>query len=195
VIANFGYFTGVIQDIVGVAVIVLGAAAAIFVYARYKPRFVLTIEPRWTDNLRLLTLGLRVENNSPVRSGRPEVRLQVLTPSVPPAGQVLPEYLPFEQEEWNERGYGAAWLDPVAILEPTTDKLYPGEVLAVERPMNCDDLGSETVLHVGLQIRLPQSRFTRWLRRGRGTYSLSQTTTCFVVKPQAKTPENRLASR
>jgi len=178
VTASVGYFTGTVQDIAAVAVIVFSAAAAVLLFARYKPRLVVRVTPRWIDGSDLLVLRLEVENSSSARSSRPEVRLQVLKPTPPAAGASLSEYIPFEEDEWKKRQYPGGWQDPMPVFERTTDRVYPGEVMAVERLMNFVGIDKETVLHIGLEVRLRRNKLLARVRQD--PWRHSQTTTCFV---------------
>jgi hypothetical protein len=167
------------RDVVAILAIALGAWFSVRVFLRFSPLLALRISPRWVDEDKtLLLIGLELRNQSRVRADRPEVFLQVVEHAIPTGGGSISEWVAFD-EETRERD--APVLDPrepVRVFEGT-DRIYPGEVIAIERLHHCPQ--EEVVFHLGLQVRHePRRRFGLW-------GPPPQTTTCIVTRCHAPT--------
>jgi hypothetical protein len=167
--ADAAYWMGFTRDLLAALAIVVGAVVSYWLLSRLSPRFKLKVEPKWEgDNL---FLKIEVENTALVRSTRPAVQLQILRYAADD-GRSLSEWVPFTEDKIIEGEEPLEWREPRPVFAETSERVYPGEVMAVER---LDHFPDDVLLHVGLRVALGRS-ITWWRKH-------SQTTTRFVVKP------------
>jgi hypothetical protein len=165
---DVGYVSGIVASILGAAAIVVGAYLGYRLFSRYSPRFRLTLRPSWVGDS--LILGIEVENTSSVRAGRPTVHLQVLEYD-PMRTLALSEWVPFVKDDVRdgEEPLGD-WRDPVRVFEDTSDRVYPGEAMVVDRLAHYP---GDVLLHIGLRVQINRL----WRRKPH-----SQVTTCIARK-------------
>jgi hypothetical protein len=156
--------------------VLISAGVALFLFFQLAPVLSLRISPAWTDDTRqYLTIRFEVENKSRVRVSNPVIRMQVLEQPLS-GGGALSDWVPFRQDRIRPSEPVKEWREPVD--NSTTKRIYPGEIIAVERLYHYPQ--SSLILHIGLQVTIKLGLIGRIVTRKRDDWS--QTTTLFLVK-------------
>ena len=144
-----------IKDILFITALVCGTLVALFVYFKFAPVIKITIDSNRVNNTTSL-LGIKIENPSKVRvaikkdsssTTESNILLQSFQHNKEEIDR-LTEFLPFSKDWFEKKKYPATWREPEIIFE-TTKWIYPGEVIAIERPIFHNE---GKVLHVGVQV-------------------------------------------
>ena len=152
------------NDILQVVFLGGGVLVAVFLFLQLAPKIRLSITARWpSQDPKVCILNVTFSNESRVRIKTKEVLLCV---SFHPAPELrsLTEWVEFD--------------DSTERICKTTEYLYPGETVSVERPLVFPT--SETVAHVGLKFRTALSWFGAVVSRVRNR-KVDWTTTAFIV--------------
>ena len=156
--------------------LLIAGGAGLFLFFQLAPVLNLMILPSWTDESKqYLIVRFEIENKSRVRVYDPIIRIQALEQRVPDGGS-LSQWVPFSKEAIRPAEPPVEWREPDRIS--TTKRIYPGEIISVERLYHCPQVSM--VLHVALQVRIKLGLVGRIVTRK--TDDWSQTTTRFVVK-------------
>jgi hypothetical protein len=173
---SYGDALSFVATTIGIVAVVTMALLAFFVRVSFAPVLRLRILPRWSDDTKnFVILRLEVENISRVRVQKQQIRIQALRHKLEMGG-LLSEWVPFSRDDIRDE-QPLEWREPVEIFN-TTNHIYPGEVLSVERMYHCEQ---DTALHVGLQVKAKLGRFSRLATRIR-SWNQQWTTTCIVLR-------------
>lgn len=162
-----------VKDILTILAILIGALVSFFIYFNFSPVIEIKMIDSWIDN-NLLILRIEIKNIS-------KVRVPIVQNSLEDKGggilfQIfehdknhvsnLTEFLPFTKEWFVRKKYPSEWKEPEIIFE-TTKWIYPNEVIAIERVIQCD---SESILHIGVQVHARYksyevATFKNWTQR------------------------------
>ncbi len=172
----------IIKDIVTILALIGVAWTAIFIYFKFAPVIKINISDKWVND-NLVILRIEIENVSkvrvaikkePRRKENANILFQIFRHNIT-EGLNLTEFLPFTKKWFDKKGYPSSWKEPEIIFE-TTEWIYPGETIAIERPISTD---KGDMLHVGVQVhakfgRLEFAKKRHWEQRW--------TTTRFIKK-------------
>jgi len=173
--------TGLIRDIVTILALLLGGLVGIFIFFQLAPVIHLSITPTWIDDVKqFLLIRFEIENKSRVRATRPRGQIQVLEHKVDP-GSMISQWVPFRESAILPSEQPVEWREPIKIFT-STRQIFPGEVIVLERLYHIPQ--NNIILHAGFQVELELSFLGRLVTRKREPWR--QTTTCFIVKNDAK---------
>ncbi len=146
---------GVVKDILLILALMIGAWACLFIYLKFAPVVIIRISDSWISD-KLAILRIEIENISKVRvsikkeTGKKQdanILLQIFQHDKNNDIN-LTEFIPFTENWFKKKKYPADWKDAEIIFE-TTEWIYPGEVITIERPVHSD---KNKILHVGVQV-------------------------------------------
>lgn len=166
------------SGIVNVLVIIVTADLYIFVFYHFAPYVQPRIKYTWVDKERgLVLLQLELENMSKVSLPVEHILLQILEYQYS-ALVHLTEFVPFKKELVQQDISPESWQDPIRLFGKTL-RLLPGELIRGERLHTCSE---DSILHVGLQVRLKLNWFYK--RLSRLEKHAQWTTTAIVIPPK-----------
>src|SRR6266498_4555712 len=138
----------IVGNIATIIAVLAGGWFAIFVFLQFAPILSLRILPTWTDDdTNRVILRIEVENKSRIRVHKQSIQLQSLEHNVP-MGNILSEWVPFEEEKIEPAEQPIVWHKPIEIFK-STKGIDPSEILVAERLHYCQP---NNLLHVGLQV-------------------------------------------
>ncbi len=146
---------GEIKDILLILALVCAPFVTLFVYLKFAPVIKISIDSKRVNDTTVLLI-IQIENSSKVRVAIKKdlsnktgsnILLQSFQHNRDEINK-LTEFLPFSKEWFEKKNYPGEWGDPEIIFE-TTEWIYPGEVIAIERPVFHNQ---SKVLHVGVQV-------------------------------------------
>ncbi len=165
------------SNIATIIAVLAGGWFAVFVFLQFAPILSLRIFPTWAnDDTNRVILRIEIENKSRIRVHKQSIYFQVLEHSVP-AGNVLSEWVPFEEKAVISSEQPTSWHEPIEIFK-STKGIDPGEILVTERLHSCHP---NNVLHVGLQVKAKLNFWGRIATRVRG-WNQRWTTTRIIMK-------------
>src|SRR5436853_3109175 len=108
---------GFTRDLLAALAIIVAAFLAVTLYAKLRPRFLVRVLPEWVGNR--LALRFEIENTSPVYAKVNSAYVEVTERTLEPGGW-LPHRVEFSKRTETR-------------IFDSSDRIYPGEVLAVAR--------------------------------------------------------------
>jgi len=162
-----------LRDFILIIVVIIGSFISIFIYLKFAPIVQIKIIDSWIDD-ELLILRIEIENISKVRVAIKQNELQLQNSNIlfqkfkhdKGTALTLTEFLPFSKEWFDKKKYPSKWKEPEIIFE-TTKWIYPSEIIAVERIIQCN---KNDIFHIGVQVHasfglLEFADFRHWSQR------------------------------